>query len=488
MSLIDSIKSAVSPVSQKVTEKVSSAVETAKAELPKAQAQVTEAYDDAKKKLMSITGKATAYKPAGETFSVRELALASAASPLSAARAADPSDLKEAIKNADDYNGDKNIREKIIADPSTLKGLSTEEKAIALKRLEEGSVSPGDKHAMRLIVHSCETKEELRQVVGRASGHSPPTQADFHEFDEHLTDEHPCLIADKLNPDNTSLPEDGHGLRARLTQKADEQMKSGDLDGARATLEELKSKPTPEGQKQFVDPNDKGAVLAGNPALSNEQIADAKLAQLDQVKKMGDKVGYPFDPKNPADVKKYFDALSAEGKPTSELQGELKQYLDTFYVTANKASWGVQGADAVDPAKLGGALKNGNHDLAGRTAIDCEAHTYLTGAIFGKNPRFDVVYASDPGHISAVVVEKGTKNGFSVNSAYPNAVEELNPRTLPKKLPLKEDQLKQLAREHHVGGGDATSTERRGEGTRPTRGVEADRDLAKIDRDSPRVE
>lgn len=482
MSLIDKIKTAVSPVSQQITEKVSSAVETVKAELPKVPAPLAEAFEETKQKLVSITGKATAYKPEGETFSVRDLARASATGHFHAAPAADASELKESIKNAGDWGGDKNIREKIIDDPSTLKGLSTVEKAAALRRLEEGNVTPGDSHAMRLIVHSCETKEELREVVGRASGHNPPSQPDFHKYDQHLTDEHPCLIADKLNPANTSLPEDGNDLRRQLTDTADAQMKAGDIEGARATLEELKSKPTPKDQKQFIDPNDKGAVLSANPSLSNTEIADAKLKQLDQVKKMGDKVGYPFDPKNPADVKKYFDAISAEGKPTSEIQGEFKQHLDTFYVSANKASWDVKGADALDPAKLNGALKNGNHDLTGRTAIDCEAHTYLTGAIFGKNPRFDVAYASDPGHISAVVVEKGTKNGFSVNSAYPNAVAELNPSRLPKKLPMKDEQLAQIAREHHVGGGTTHSADVRG--TKPVEpgAVTADRDLAKVDR------
>ncbi len=486
MSLIDSLRSGASTVSQKVSDKVSSAVETVKAEVPKVKEQVTESYDAAKEKLVSITGKATAYKPpeGAETFSgLKALALANPTSAAASSLTSAPESsagLKDATKDADSWNGDKNIREKIIDDPDSLKGLDTDEKAAALKRLEEGKVSPGDKRAMRLIVHSCETKEELREVVGKASGHNPPSQPDFYKFDKHMTDEHPCLIADKLNPDNTSLPEDGHGLRKQLTTKADEQMKAGDIEGAKATLDELKSKPTPDGQKQFLDPNDKGAVIAENPSMSNEQIADAKLKQLEQTKKMGDKVGYPFDAKNPADVKKYFDAISAEGKPTSEIQGEYKQYLDTFYTPANKAAWDLPASERTDPAKLDGMLRRGNSDVAGRTAADCEAVTAMTGAVFAKNPRFDVVYASDPNHISSVVVEKGTKNGFSVNTAYPNAVESLNTERFPKKLPMTDDQLKQIAREHHVGGGTTTSPDVRGKNPVREGTVKADRDLAKV--------
>jgi hypothetical protein len=102
---------------------------------------------------------------------------------------------------------DRELREAIIADPSVLNGVSPQRKGEMLEILRSGYTSDGDKHAMQFIVRSCESKEELRSVVASASGKSPPGQAEFHQYDQQLTNYHPCLIADLLNPANPKLPE-----------------------------------------------------------------------------------------------------------------------------------------------------------------------------------------------------------------------------------------------------------------------------------------
>ncbi|MBL8919627.1 MAG: hypothetical protein JNJ54_12240 [Myxococcaceae bacterium] len=100
---------------------------------------------------------------------------------------------------------DTKIREAILKDPSVLKGLSPREKGQALEILRSGWTSGDDQKAMIAIVRSCETKGELRNVLQAASGGISPD--DMKKYDKQMTSEHPCLIADLLNKDNTSLPE-----------------------------------------------------------------------------------------------------------------------------------------------------------------------------------------------------------------------------------------------------------------------------------------
>jgi hypothetical protein len=241
----------VSTVQQKVETTVAE-VKTAVAPPPPPPAPPETGFADAAKKPMSITGK---FKPlevsagsvrsdlAGSIASLRTLANSgSATAALVSAPVADAKqvdDVKSAIRKDDDTA----IREAIIAHPSSLNDLTPEQKGNALKRLEEGVVSPGDAYAMKLIVNSCQTKEELSAVVGKATGHEPPAQADFHKFDKQIAKHcgDPYLIADKLNPDNKALP----------TQKAVEQ-RAADAKKAADALD-----PNPSGsvnREQAWDP------------------------------------------------------------------------------------------------------------------------------------------------------------------------------------------------------------------------------------------
>jgi|GEM_PF-2974586 len=238
---IDSLKSGVSSLvptlQQKVKEKVAD-VKTAVADVKSAvaasvPAKAYTAFVDVAKKPLSITGK---YKPPEVSETVRSDLAASVASirtlansgmvgaSLVSAPVSDPKKV-DGVKAAIGENDDKSIRDAIIANPSSLNDLTPSEKGKALKRLEEGRVSGGDAYAMKLIVNSCTTKEELRAVVAKASGNDPPSQPDFHKFDKQIQKHcgDPYLIADKLNPDNTELR-----TEKQVEQRAADAKKSAD--------------------------------------------------------------------------------------------------------------------------------------------------------------------------------------------------------------------------------------------------------------------
>ncbi|MBL8956337.1 MAG: hypothetical protein JNK82_36525 [Myxococcaceae bacterium] len=199
------------------SEPVAKLKEVVAEKLPEAPA---EAFQDTKAKLMSITGKAKAFVPTAvredlKSFVAQARGFAGGGGgsmPVTAALVNAPAipdeknvkGLKEAIRG----DSDTDIREAIIANPSALNDLTPEEKGKALKRLEEGVVSPGDAFAMKQIVNSCTTKEELQAVVAKATGNANPGQAEYHKFDQQIQKHcgDPYLIADKMNPLNLSLP------------------------------------------------------------------------------------------------------------------------------------------------------------------------------------------------------------------------------------------------------------------------------------------
>lgn len=199
----------------------------------------TEGYADPKKKPMSITGK---YQPPAadqmppvnkdlmnEVANQRSMAQAGVVGAPSGPAAPPPSDveknrdaLREAVKKDDDVA----VRNMINGDPNFLDGVPAGEKGKALEVLRSGHTSTADKEAMAHIVTSCKSKGELRDVVSSAAGHKAtdgvypaPSQADMHKYDKELTNYHPCMTADLLNPANPSLPDakgvDPNSLGAR---------------------------------------------------------------------------------------------------------------------------------------------------------------------------------------------------------------------------------------------------------------------------------
>ncbi len=234
-------------------------------------------------------------------------------------------------------------------------------------------------------------------------------------------------------------------------QLADSMMKSGQYDAARALLSAPSSIPNVK-----RDPFDKfksQSVWDGPPGSgrsttfknhvdfeeTDASLTQRKLAQVDQLEKMSKLVGHPIDPNDVGQVKEYFDKLSAQKPPvpTSQIQDEYGQYVKNFYVHPGGVDWGNTPLnDRVTPQGLTQLLKDQPKDSTGRTTLDCEGHTYLTKAIFGNNPRFDVVMASNSSHIAASVFEKGSDKGFSVNTLSSPVVTPIVSQNTPGLLKL----------------------------------------------------
>jgi len=218
MGLIDSVKSRVSSLVSTVEEKVEAKVaqvETKAAEV----INQAESFVETQKKPLSITGKMPAFQPSNlvptglkdSVASLRTLAnsgMANASIGLGRDKAPDAAKPDgDALKKAISDKSDSGIRKLVNANPELLKQLSPQEKGQALEALRSGWTTGDDAAAMAKIVKSCETKGELRAVLAEASGKNPPGQAEMHKYDKQMTDTHPYLIADLLNPANQSLKE-----------------------------------------------------------------------------------------------------------------------------------------------------------------------------------------------------------------------------------------------------------------------------------------
>lgn len=212
---IDSLKSGLSSFFTKVEQKVETAVADVKqavAPPPPPPPAPKEEFVDTAKKPMSITGKFQQFSPAGSVkadlsssvSSLRTLANSGFAANAIGAKPVSESDRKS-LATAIKDGSDSGIREIVNKNPAALDDLSNSQKGKALEALRSGYTSDDDKKAMIAIVRSCKTKGELRDVLQAASGGT--SQADMHKYDKQMTSEHPCLIADLLNPANKSLPE-----------------------------------------------------------------------------------------------------------------------------------------------------------------------------------------------------------------------------------------------------------------------------------------
>ncbi len=214
---IEGIKSGVSNLISTAQKKIQEVAKPAAPPAPSAPAaKPTEGFADPKKKPMSITGKYVAHSPAAsevksdlkaEIASMRSLANSGMAVNSITAPATEKASGgdADALKKAVASGSDTDIRKLVNANPALAKSLSTDEKGKALETLRSGYCTEADSKAMANIVRSCETKGELRATLQAASGGTG--QAEMHKFDKQMTDTHPCLIADLLNPQNTSLPE-----------------------------------------------------------------------------------------------------------------------------------------------------------------------------------------------------------------------------------------------------------------------------------------
>lgn len=150
------------------------------------------------------------------------------------------------------------------------------------------------------------------------------------------------------------------------------------------------------------------------------QLADRRIAQMDQADRMSAVLGRRVDPSDPDDARAYFTSFS-RGRSTDEVRGEYQQYMQNFYAHAGS---GVDWSPSIPPDDRPGRVRelfsDQPRDAAGRRIIDCEGYTYLTQHVLGGardesgQSRFEFLHAGQPGHVVAGVFDRGG-GGFSVN-------------------------------------------------------------------------
>lgn len=151
----------------------------------------------------------------------------------SAVRSKDEADAKPAVdtlKTAIASGDDEAVRGIVNHDPALLKYLTTDEKAAAFKKVYQGYTSNGDAHAMKHIIDSCESKNEIDNLLAKVED-GKVTVETYKKYDKVMASEnvHPYLIADKMNPDNP-LP------RMKVTPNTPEAVKhykKSDVEGWR---------------------------------------------------------------------------------------------------------------------------------------------------------------------------------------------------------------------------------------------------------------
>ena len=151
-------------------------------------------------------------------------------------------------------------------------------------------------------------------------------------------------------------------------------------------------------------------------------LARQRIAQIDAQDRMETTLGRRVDPADMADAQAYFQQY-ARGHGTDEVRQEYQRYLEAFYVhTGRGVEWSGAVAEDDRPAQMTELLSHQPTDDAGRRLVDCEGYTYMTEAILGGvtdeagDRRFDVAYASRPGHIIGGVFDRSSGEGFTVNN------------------------------------------------------------------------
>ncbi len=160
----------------------------------------------------------------------------------------------------------------------------------------------------------------------------------------------------------------------------------------------------------------KTSIVERGFKLSQAGFAEMKLLQLDQRQRMEDVLGRKVDLRDLDAAREYFSRVAPQGP--EHVSRELGLYLRAAYVHSGE---GVEWTSAVPmderPAKLGSLLDAQPRDEAGRTLVDCEGFAMLTDRLL-DGAQFDVSYATRPGHVIAVVRERGEGDAlFFVDNA-----------------------------------------------------------------------
>ena len=122
------------------------------------------------------------------------------------------------------------------------------------------------------------------------------------------------------------------------------------------------------------------------------------------------------------DAGAYFQAFS-RGHEAKAVASGFQSYLQAFYKHAGAGvEWNAAIPQDARAGRLDELVGNQLQDESHRRVIDCEGFAYLSDRLLGgiKNAdgsgRFEVEYASRPGHVIAGVTEPTTKQIFVVNN------------------------------------------------------------------------
>lgn len=249
-----------------------------------------------------------------------------------------------------------------------------------------------------------------------------------------------------------------------LSRTCDSLLAQGHTDAARQLAQELKS-PRLAGQSvntvdrisgpsgQTVAPNGNHIDYLAQGGVSGKlgEVGDTRLAQADQIDRMTRALGRKVDPQNVSDLKEYFAHVKKDqGMPGAAK--EFQAYVNAFakHPGGQRTEWKDEKSKLVDPEKLTGILAGQPRDGAGRTILDCEGHSWLAAAVFGKDN--EVVFNTRADHIAVTVFDKKTGEGFMVNTMLDERVKVLDEKPLPK----TEKERNARATQYFVGDGKKT--------------------------------
>ncbi|MBK8011621.1 MAG: hypothetical protein IPK13_09730 [Deltaproteobacteria bacterium] len=245
-----------------------------------------------------------------------------------------------------------------------------------------------------------------------------------------------------------------HDAQTLLRQAGDGLMEAGDRSAARRVFAELGRPPyrdtqvslvqssidevrgatgfAPTGRQRIQITREDGTQTHIAPTSFQStygELAELRTRQMDFEDRMESTLGRPADPHNLTDARAYFQEY-ARGHSVDQVRQTYGQYLDTFYAhPGSGVDWEPSRHEDDRAAHLQGMLDQQPTDDAGRRITDCEGFAYLTENILGDvrredgSHRFDVRYASRPGHIIAGAFDRESGEGFTVNNASTEMVE-----------------------------------------------------------------
>jgi cell wall-associated NlpC family hydrolase len=150
--------------------------------------------------------------------------------------------------------------------------------------------------------------------------------------------------------------------------------------------------------------------------------AKVRLEQLSVQERMSATLGRPVDPGAMKDAGAYFQAFS-KGHDAKAVASEFQSYLQAFYKHAGEGvEWNAAIPQDARAGRLDELVGSQLQDESKRRVIDCEGFVYLSDRLLGgiENPdgsrRFQVEYATRPGHVIAGITEPATKQVFVVNN------------------------------------------------------------------------